>query len=312
MLTHFRSTRLAPLLAAVALGLGASLAAAGSAHAQAQEPVKHRIEITDNGFNDQPDFTLEVEQGQVVELTFVFAQKNALADNHVIAIRGLGLETNEINYYSREGTLKFVADKPGTFELGCELDCEVHGTLNKAHIKVKGGAGGTSTRSAALVATKLAAYPSAWEVTRSPVKLTASLKDADGTPVSKATVRFLVETEFAGTKGEMEIGAAKTDANGTAATTYTPTFAGNQRITARFEGMGLYGESEQSLDVRVRSAAPGYLVEPRGLEGVSDRVPLVIFALLLGIWSTFSYVLFQVFRISCSRMLPPERSPSQP
>ncbi len=302
MATNVSNTLHRAALGAAALVLATATVLALPASAQSQEPVKQRIEIGDNGFNNQPDYTLEVEQGQLVELTFVFAQAIALGDNHVVVLRGLGLETNEINYYNREATLKFVADKPGTFELGCDLECEIHASLNKAHLKVRSAAGGASgAAGASLVATTLTAYPSAWDVEGGSVKLSASLRDADGTPVSKAPLRFLVDTEFGGVKGQMEVGSAKTNASGTASVTYKPTFAGIQRVTVRFDGMGLYRETEQALQVQVRGFEPGYSVAPRGLEGVSDRVPLVIFTILGGIWATFAYVLSQVFLISRSR-----------
>ncbi|MBI4494632.1 MAG: Ig-like domain repeat protein [Chloroflexi bacterium] len=285
--------RTVALLAGLVLGLVPWVA-----HAQSQEPVKMRIEITENGFNGQPDFNLELEQGKTVELTFVFVQKAALEDVHIVVLKGYGLETPEISYYNKEATLKFVADKPGTFELTCDLDCEIHDKLKRAHLKVKGSGAASGAGAAALVPTAISMYPSAWEVAGAPVKLSASLKDANGSPVAKATVRFLVDTEFAGTKGQMEIGAARTDANGAAAVSYKPTFPGTQQITAHFEGMGLFAESEQSLRLQVREAEPAYVVAPRGLEGVSDRIPIGVAVVLLSIWSTFTFVLYQVFRIS--------------
>lgn len=288
----------ARLLVGLVLGLLPWLGA-GQAQAQADEPVKIRIEITDNGFNGQPDSTIEVEQGKLVELTFVFAQKSALGDSHIIMLKGYGLETPEVNYYKPEATLKFMADKPGTFELTCDLDCEIHDKLKRAHLKVTGVAGtGSGQHAAALVPTVLSVYPSQWQVQGGEVKLSAALKDGNGAPVPRATVLFYLETTFAGTAGRMEIGEAKTDANGAAATAYKPTFPGKQKITASFEGIGLYAESEQSFELQVLSVGQGYTVAPRGLEGLSDRAPLVVALVMLAIWSTFAHVLYQVFRIS--------------
>ncbi len=273
---------------------------AGQAHAAPSDPVKIRVEMTDSGFNGQPDFAIEVEQGQLVELTFVFAQKGALSDGHIIVLKGYGLETPEINFYNKEATLKFIADKPGTFEFACDLDCEIHDKLKSGHLKVKGGgaAGGSGVAAASLAPTTISMYPSAWEVAGDPVKLSVSLKDGSGVAVPKAMVRFYVETEFAGNKGQMEIGAVKTDANGSAALSYRPTFEGGQKITARFEGMGLFSESEQSLQLQVRRANPAYTVAPIGLEDIGQGVPRVLALILLGIWSTFAYVLYQVYRIN--------------
>ena len=68
-------------------------------------------------------------------------------------------------------------------------------------------------------------------------------------------------------------------------------------MTARFEGMGPYAESEQSFRLQVRGAAPAHTVASRALESVSDRLPLFLAAVLAGIWSTFGYALYQVSRI---------------
>lgn len=285
--------RTAGLLMGLVLGLVPWLA-----HAQSQEPVKKRIEIVESGFNGNPDFTLELEQGRQVELTFVFAQKAALEDGHIVVLKGYGLETPEINFHNKEATLKFVADKPGTFELTCDLDCEIHDKLKRGHIKVVGSAGSGSASAAALERTSISVFPSAWQTNGAPVKVSANLTDASGAPVGKAMVRFYVQTEFAGTKGLMEIGSAKTDAKGAAAISYKPTFTGKQDITARFEGMGLLGESEQSVQLQVLAAEPAYAVAPRGLEGISDGAPIGILVVITGIWSTFAFVLFHVYRIS--------------
>lgn len=273
--------------------------AAQSAASGGQDVQKIRVEITDNGFNGRPDFTLEVDQGRQVELTFVFAQKGTLGDGHIVMLKGYGVETPEINYYNPEATLKFIADKPGTFEMTCDLDCEIHDKLQKAHLKVTAGAvsGGAAVT---YLPTTLSAYPSAWETSGEPVQLSLSLKDGSGSPVPRANVRVFVETEFAGTKGRMEIAGLKTDAKGAAVASYKPTFPGRQVVTAQFEGVGLYAESQQSFQLQVKDVEPAYVVGPRGLEGVSDRIPIGIALVMASIWSTFGFVVFHVYRIGRS------------
>ena len=275
-------------------------AAPGLAQAQGQEPQKIRVPITENGFNGQPDFTLEVDQGRHIELTFAFAHTAHLGDSHIVMLKGYGVETTEISYYQPEATLKFISDRPGTFELTCDLDCESHDKLQKAHLRVKaGGAGAASGGSAvAFLPTILSAYPSAWDTSGEPVKLSLSLKDNNGAAVPKAALRVFVETEFAGSKGPMEIGAVKTDATGAAVVSYKPTFPGRHNVTAQFEGMGLYAESQQAFQLQVKDVAGGYVVAPRGLEAVSDRIPIAIAVIMASIWSTFAFVLSHVYRIS--------------
>ncbi|MBI2906863.1 MAG: Ig-like domain repeat protein [Chloroflexi bacterium] len=151
--------------------------------------------------------------------------------------------------------------------------------------------------SASGAATSLTVLPSASETTGASVKLTASLKDASGSPVAKATVRFYADAEFAKVKDQMEIGAARTDANGVATVSYTPRAVGNERITARFDGSGPHGAAEGSFQLEVRGAEPAYTVAPRGLEAITDLAPVGLFLALLGAWGTFAYVLYQVYRI---------------
>lgn len=291
MLEHALNRRIAILLAALLVALTLS---SGLGYAEG-EPVKIKVPITDNGFNGDPNYMLEVEQGKSYELTFVFAQKGALGDGHVIVLKGYGVETDEIGFHNPEVALKFVANRPGTFELTCSNDCDIHDKLKSAHLKVKGAAGGSGA--AALEPTALTLFPSAWQVAEGPVKLSATLKDGAGNPVPKATVRFYVDGEFAGTKGAMEVGAAKTDAKGMAAVSYNPTFAGQQQVAARFEGMGIYAESEKAVQIKVASARPAYAVAPIGLDAIRSRAPIALAMLVLSIWCTFGFVLYQIYGV---------------
>ena len=62
------------IIAAVLIGL--ILSTVPLHVAQADDPVKIRVEITDDGFKGSPDggdFVINVEQGKLVELTFVWA-----------------------------------------------------------------------------------------------------------------------------------------------------------------------------------------------------------------------------------------------
>ncbi len=289
--------------------------------AQGPAPVKLRVEVTDNGFN--PD-TIEVQQGQTVELTFVWSQQAYPNDEHIITLDGYKLESDKINSDHREATLKFIADKPGDFIFKCDLDCQVHDLLGAGHLKVTGGSG--SGTSAALTPTKLTVSPSSWVTAGEPIILMAVLKDDKRAPVSKAEVRFTLQAEFAGSHGAMEIGTAKTDYNGVAFLAYRPTVQTMlQNITAQFDRMGLYAPSKQSFQIRLIGTPPSaYQVSPLGLPdtpvyaSLSTRAPLPIAApataalswsvghwqeaplvlLVGGVWAIFAYVLFQVLGIA--------------
>lgn len=267
--------------------------------APGQDPVKLRIEITDNGLNGQASYTAEVQQGQTVEITFVFAQKQIVGDDHIMEVKGYNVETKDINFTNKEQTVTFVASKTGAFDIVCAIDCGIHGKLQRGQLNVVPATGSAAATNAANVvaATSMNLVSSAQQVDGSPVRLTANLKDSSGSPITRAEVHFYTEAEFAGTKGEMEIGSAQTNENGAAAMTYKPTETGNQKITAKFEGAGLSGPTEQSTELLVKSAQPAYTVAPRGLEALSDLGPWMIILIIATVWSIFFLVLYQIYRI---------------
>ncbi|MBI4308503.1 MAG: hypothetical protein HY684_06840 [Chloroflexi bacterium] len=305
------------LLVALALGMMPQHVA------HADDPVKIRVELTDGGFNGKgDDFTIDVEQGKLVELTFVWAHKAFLRDEHIMVLQGYKLESEKLTAEHREATFKFIADKPGTFNFKCDLDCEVHDALARGYLKVGRGVSGGGA--AALTPTSLTVSPSSWATDGDTVTLMATLKDAKGAPVSKAEVLFLLDAEFVGAKSKMEIGAAKTDANGVAFLEFKPTLAVERyAITARFEGMGVYGESQQAIEIQaLGTPPPAYVMEPVGLgiipswaaplmlsaggqslaQQVASRWPTTALALaVLAIWAILGFILYQAFSISRAR-----------
>ncbi|TAK20674.1 MAG: hypothetical protein EPO26_16750 [Chloroflexota bacterium] len=265
----------------------------GHAAAQVTEPVKFRVEITDAGFGSKGEGpALEVERGQSVELTFAWAHVAHVNDVHIIVLPAYKLESDKLTASNREYTFSFVADKTGTFDFKCDLDCEIHDRLQKGSIRVKGA--GTAA-APSLKATTLSLTPT---VGRDNLALMAVLKDTGGAPVSKAEVRFYVDAEFVGTFGKMEIGRAKTDANGVAFLDYRPTLPlSEQRFTVRFEGLGLHSESDRTVLVVLPSAdalPAAYAVAPIGLEPIRNTAPFVLALLIGGVWTTFGFVLRQL------------------
>jgi hypothetical protein len=263
--------------------------------AQGPEPVKIRVEVTDSGFNGQAgDFSLEVEQGALVEITFVWAHQAQLDEEHIIVLEGYNVETDKINRKNRESTVKFIADKPGAFGFRCDVECHVHDYLQRGQLKVvaRGGSG----QSAAYTPTTLTVTPSSWATGGDVVNLTAVLKDATGAPVSKAEIRFTVEAEFAGTKGAMGIGRSKTDANGVAFFDYEPLLSARKhKITAHFDRMGIYDQSEKTIEIEELGVPPSaYTEAPLGLEGIRQWAPMALIAVIAAIWAIFGFVLYQV------------------
>ncbi len=293
------------LLGALTLAVGAPQLA----YAQGPEPVKIRVETVDSGFQCAPvsknclgeqsgDFVIEVAQGSLVELTFVWAHVGYFQEEHVMILEGYKLETDKLTREHPEATLKFIADKAGGFTFKCDLDCDVHDYLQRGHLKVGRGGGGGGA--AVFTPTALSLTPSSWVTAGDPVSLTAVLKDAKGAPVPKAEVRFYVDASFVGTKGKMAIGTAKTDANGVAFLDYRPTLATRQQvIMAAFEGMGVYAESQGSIELQEVGVPPAaYTTAPIGLEVIRHWAPTALAAAVLSVWSVFGFVLYQAIGIA--------------
>lgn len=266
-------------------------------HAASLEPIELTIEVSYKGFNGQPELVIEAEEGQEVNLTFVWADK-AVPDNaHRISIEGYDLQTKIIDIDDPEDTLSFVADQTGSFLIECDWRCEGHKeALQNATLKVGGGSGGAP--SASYVSTSLAFGLIPVETARGPVALTATLQDESGAAIAGAPVRFYVPTDFAGTEGLMEIGQVETDDYGMALYEYTPTFNGEQAIIARFDGLGLYEETETTIPVNVQNAEPAYSVPPPGLESLREWAPLGIGLIVGTVWLTFLYAGFNVYRMA--------------
>ncbi|MFQ5879700.1 MAG: hypothetical protein ACE5IZ_05975, partial [Dehalococcoidia bacterium] len=59
--------------------------------------------------------------------------------------------------------------------------------------------------------------------------------------------------------------------------------------------------SEQAFQLQVLSADPAYSVSPTGLERLRDWAPLGVGLVVLAVWATFAYVLYQVYHIRRAR-----------
>lgn len=318
-----------PVLGGAALGMmalaGLLLATAQVAYGQAAPAAVHlQIDVTDVGFNNQEgDYYVEVAQGAMVQLDFVWGQGNS-PDQHTFALDGYGLQTEQLDAAHPQVSLKFIADKPGTFDLKCDLDCDIHHALLKGHLKVSRSAaggvvspagGGTtggdaspggSTGGSPYISTSLTLSPSSWTSSGQALKLTSELRDASGNPVPRAEVSYYLDTTFAGVTDKMLIGTARTDASGVASLDYTPTISGqDHNITAKYEGAGLYAESEQAISIQAPDdIASAYTVAPIGLDGVRHWAPWALAAIVLILWSTFAFVLFQAVGIRRVRSTP--------
>ncbi len=306
------ATRLLSAAAAVALAL-AVWTPAVQAQAGA-EALKVRVETTDSGFrcaagtaaacigDREGDFIVEVEQGRLVELTFSWAHQGYPEEEHIIVLDGYKLETDEITAGHREATLNFIADKSGSFNFKCDLECEVHDFLQRGVLRVtRGGGGGPAAP--VFTPTKLEVTPSTWATVGDPVSLLVSLRDSDGKPVPKAEVALTLAAGFAGVQAPMALGHIKTDANGVGFFEYQPTVPMQQHaITARFEGAGVFDGSEHKLVIEQAALPPpAFETEPVGLEGFRERAPAVFGGMAIVVWAAFGFVLYQVVSMSWTR-----------
>lgn len=130
------------------------------------------------------------------------------------------------------------------------------------------------------------------------VLLTATLTDADGQPVADAPVHFAVQTTLLEVSGEVTVAEVTTDADGLASAEYEPTFGGQIEAVARFEGVGFYNESDATASFEVTQFEPAYVAGQTPLGVVREWVPVAVALVVLGIWSTFGFVIYQVFRVA--------------
>jgi len=288
-----RTTRLIRWLTVLSIAmLFALIPVVGTRVALADDqPVKITVKITDSGF--QPD-TIEVSAGQIVEITFVWAHQAYPNEEHIIVFEGVKAESDKITKANPEATVKFVATTPGTFGFKCDIECDLHDSLQKGVLKVKAGSG----TAAALQPSKISVEPSGVAVRAETVKVSALLLDKDGQPIPKAEVTFYSPRKFMGREGLVEVGIAKTGPTGQANLSYKPTTTEAQKIVVRFEGGGLYDASETTVDVPgSRLFGPAKAETHISLKGLRDWAPLGFITIILGIWAAFAFMLYQAWSI---------------
>lgn len=280
-----RSLVLAGLL--LAFGPGASVSASGLADSA---PIEAKVQITDAGF--QPS-TVNVTQGAQVDLTFVFDQQAFPDDSHMIALDGYNLETDLIDKAHPQSTLKFIADKPGTFGFSCALQCSIHNAMQNGKLVVGTAGAGAASSAASFTTTTLTLKPSTYATNGDPILLTALLADDKGSPVSKANVTFYEDATFGGTTGQMQIGTGRTDNNGVAFLYFRPTLADpHQTITVKFDGAGVNAASTATIHIAmVQNPPPAYVTEPVGLAAIRTVAPSIFEGVIALVWGILALVL---------------------
>ncbi len=256
-----------------------------TAHAH---PQAIKISVGQDGFEQRVDYTIDVEAGHEVTITFTYADSDLADDNpHDIRVKGLGLElpTVTVSRDNPTATLTFTPEKSGRLRILCVVPCIGMENLVGGQIEV--------------------ARPKA---TGAPTSLTLSLKprddgsilarailqDASGNPIPNAPVIFTLRTSLG---GDLVLGAPTTIDDGNAVVKIPATGVETAKVTAMFEG----GNGLAYAEARSEIAAPGTPMNHRPT-GLSAPTPPPVLALALivvvgGVWAAYGFVAYQVVRI---------------
>ena len=155
------------------------------------------------------------------------------------------------------------------------------------------------TNSSATVSTLTIEAPGQIEIGQT-LKLAAQVREnIYNEPIANARVIFFIESDFF-IKNLMEIGAAVTDEHGLAKIDYIPNQPGVVRIVASYKAGSNFKPVEAERTVNITGSSKAIY---KTLIGIQFPYSLIIWTiavviLLLAIWSTFLYVLYQMQHVS--------------
>lgn len=258
-----------------------------------------RVVVSERGFDPA---VVEVTEGELVELTFVYGDGHLPQDNpHRIFIEGLDLESPEISRARPEATVRFTAERSGRLRFKCTAYCTGHDRLQDGYLSVRSAA---AVGSAPAVATRLELLAAPPDVPGAKAALRAQLFSADGQPVEGVLIRFEQQAALVKT-GWAPVGSARTDPRGVALIEYAP-FGDALRVPVRavFEGNVRY-QAAQAEVVLELPALVSWWAPPEEV-----RVAIVgtwlLWAVVAAVWLTFAYVAYQVFTLPEPRAAAPE------
>lgn len=302
---------ISPTLVAVFTG-GEALQTMLMVHAQRAEQTTPTVRtftvtVTHNGFNGKADpLTLEVSQGDIVELTFVYGDTDLAYDNHhEIEIVGLTTSVVEVSKANPKATIRFDVNQAGTFEFMCIVFCDGHEKLQNGKILVK-PTGETVT--GPLKETHLTMLDPLPVGTGVPFSLEVALSDQSGNPVEGALVRFVTNSTF----GAVILGQNLTDSKGIAKLVFVSYRAGTFRIEAQFQGGAGYGPSVNTTTLTIEESNPAMLQELMGAERVGvaqpaistilqgltgSAIPILVALVVASVWLTYGYAARQMLGI---------------
>ncbi len=262
--------------------------------------------VSRNGFNGTAGtFTLNVQQGDSVRITFVYGDDDLTVDNpHAIAFEGYRIQTVNIGKSNPTVTVKFVADVSGTFNFYCYIPCLGMENL-LGHLLVAPTEGSQTPTTLNVAVTKAGSDS---------FLVSATIENMSGQPLAGVPVSFYENTTF----GKLFLKTVPTDAEGIAVLNYTSPRIGTVQLIAENPGSAQYRNSAKSIMITIPPHALPTQVEGRIYLGVKSpsqqtgifygisyppnfsmiAVPrtmnIIIVAIagtvILSVWSTYGYV----------------------
>ncbi len=253
------------------------------AHAQNIE-----ISVSREGFDHMANYTVDVEAGHQVTITFNYADDDLDTDNpHELQILGAGvnLPTVTVSRENPRAEITFTATQTGTLTILCIVPCIgmeklVGGTIHV--IKPKESGASTS------LGLQLSSSNDESALAR------VMLADSRGSPISGVPVTFTLHTSVG---GELILGTSLTAGDGSAELIIPATAGQTLRVSASFEGGNGFTSSQYQAEIKMPGEA---VANPVGVLSSPTPPPVLAIILLVvlgGIWLTYGSVVFQVFRI---------------
>lgn len=245
------------------------------------------IEVSRSGFNNDVLYTIDVEAGHEVTITFSYADDDMAKDNaHEIRIKGAGLDlpTVRVSKDNPVATITFTPTKTGTLRILCVVPCIGMENLVGGLIKVEKP---RATGAPVFLALDLTPRDDGSILAR------ATLTDKNQIPMVGQPVVFTLRTSVG---GDLLLETPTTIENGSAVVKIPASAGKLVSVTAEFEGGGGLAYAAASSEIE----APGQPVEyhPGPLSSPTPSPTLaLLFLLLLGaVWVAYAYVAYQVMR----------------
>ena len=256
------------------------------AHAHAQ---MFSIAVGQHGFENAVDYTLNVEAGHEVTITFTYADGDLADDNpHELKIKGPGLDGLPTITISRDhptATITFTPKKTGTLHIVCIVPCIGMERLTGGQIKV--------------LKPKATGAPVSLTLDLKPrddgsVLARATVQDASGNPIANVPVIFTLHTSLG---GDLTLGSPTSMEGGSAVIKISATGSEKLRITASFEGGNGFAYVEASGEITAPGLPMRHEPGPLSAPTAPPALALALLVVLGGVWATYGYVVYQIAHI---------------